>query len=86
MCLPSRSPETALVYEFISLSLHSNGSIRHNTFPNLPNSPFLLILQKSQYIICAAKKAVLNERNETSASDDRLFMKKASFTDMVHIS
>jgi hypothetical protein len=30
-CLPSRCPELALVYPPILRSLHSNGSIRHNT-------------------------------------------------------
>jgi hypothetical protein len=31
-CLPSRCPETALVYPPISLSLHSNGSTQYNIF------------------------------------------------------
>jgi hypothetical protein len=31
MCLPSRCPETGLVYPPISWSLHSNGSTRYNS-------------------------------------------------------
>jgi hypothetical protein len=36
-CLPSHCLETALVYLFISRSLHSNGSSRHNTETDIRN-------------------------------------------------